>query len=60
MVKLIRDAELSYMLGGVSAMTLWRMRQRQQLPQPKKLNGQNVTPEDEVEAALKNILEGAA
>jgi len=60
MIRLIRDPELREMLGGVSAMTIHRMRKRQQLPPPKKLNGQNVTPEDEVDAALKSLLEGAA
>lgn len=63
MKKLIRDSELSDLLGGVSTVTLWRMRQRGQLPKPRKLNGQNVTPEDEIQDALSILLnqqQGAA
>jgi predicted DNA-binding transcriptional regulator AlpA len=60
MVRLIRDPELRQLLGGVSVMTLHRMRKREQLPKPKKLNGQNVTPEDEIDAAIKHLLGGDA
>ena len=57
MVHLIRDTELAKLLGGVSTMTLWRMRQRGQLPRPRKLNGQNYTPENELEQVLENLFE---
>lgn len=56
MVKLIRDRELAELLGGVSNMTLWRMRKRGQLPRPIKVNGHNCTPQDQVEEALAALL----
>ena len=55
---LVRDAEIRERLG-ISQMTLFRMRQRGQLPKPRKLNAQNVTPRAEFEAVLLKLV-GAA
>jgi len=59
MQKLLRDKQIAEALGGVSNVTLWRMRQRGQLPQPRKINGQNCTPADEFDEALARLIEQA-
>ena len=55
MVRLLKDREISEIFGGVSPMTLWRMRKRRQLPKPHKLNGHNVTPENLVAEAYERL-----
>lgn len=63
MKRYLTDRQIGEMLGGKSVVTIWRMRKRGQLPLPRKLNGQNLTPEDEVQSALDRLfeqVEGAA
>jgi len=52
----LTDRQIGAMLGGKSNVTIWRMRKRGELPPARKLNGQNLTPEDEVEAAIERLL----
>lgn len=56
MRRLITDKQLRQLLGNCSVMTIWRLRQKGKLPQPRKLGSRNVTPEDEVEKAIAALI----
>ena len=56
MLRLITDKQLRQKLGGYTAMTIWRLRRNGKLPKPKKLGNRNVTPEDEADRAIAELV----
>lgn len=56
MKRLITDKQLKEKLGGCSNMTIWRLRREGKLPKPKKLGNRNVTPEEEADKAIAELI----
>ena len=56
MKRLISDKTLKETLGGCSDMTILRLRRDGKLPMPKKLGNRNVTPEDEADKAIAELV----
>lgn len=56
MKRLITDKHLKEKLGGCSDMTIWRLRRNGKLPKPKKLGNRNVTPEDDADNAIAQLI----
>ena len=56
MLRQITDKQLRQKLGGCSEMTIWRLRRDGKLPKPRKLGSRNVTPEDEADEAIANLV----
>lgn len=56
MKRLITDKQLKEKLGGCSNTTIWRLRREGKLPKPKKLGNRNVTPEEEADRAIAELI----
>jgi predicted DNA-binding transcriptional regulator AlpA len=56
MKRLTTDKQLKEILGGCSDMTIWRLRRDGKLPKPRKLGNRNVTPEEEADKAIAELI----
>ncbi|MCB1865033.1 MAG: hypothetical protein KDG50_06350 [Chromatiales bacterium] len=56
MKRLITDKQLKEKLGGCSEMTTWRLRRDGTLPKPRQLGSRNVTPEEEADKAIAQLI----